>query len=102
MSKIALEIQPLPGYILLEILETEGVKGWQIEDEKQLPQRGRVLAVGDGTYYEYSGKALECPVKIGDVIIHSSFGWERTVYKGAEYRVCPFQKILAIIKEEND
>jgi len=100
MGKIAPEIQPLPGFALLEILENEGVKGWEIEDEKQLPQRGRVLAIGSGTYYEYSGKALECPVKVGDIIIHSSFGWERTIYKGMEYRFCPFQKILGVINEK--
>ena len=85
------------GYLLLEILENEQPVGFSVEDKNQPAQRGKVLSVGDETFDEHGNK-LESPAEIGDVVVHSAYGFENITHKDEEYRLCPFTKVLAVIK----
>lgn len=90
-------IRIVRGYLLLDILENEQPTSFIVEDKSEPAQRGKVLAVGSDTFDE-NGKELKSPAKVGDVVVHSAFGFENIKYKGEDYRLCPFTKVLAIIK----
>lgn len=93
---------PSPGYVLLEILPNEEHESLTTEiKEEATPQRGKVLMVGDDTYYE-TGQEMKCPAKIGQTVIHSGYGWERFRYKGKQFTLCPFSKILSSYDSEDN
>ena len=97
MSKLAQSLKVVRGYVLLEELENEKPSDFLVEDDKEIPQRGRVLVVGDHIWHD-NGDVYTSPAKLGDKVIHSAYGYEKITYEGKEYRVCPFSKILAVIK----
>lgn len=89
-------IAPANGYLVLEILDDESPKGFDVEDSDQIPQRGKVLAVGGDTFYE--GEVFKSPAKVGDIILHSGFGYEDVIVQGEKFRLCPFIKTVGVIK----
>ena len=99
INPLAKSIIPSPGYILLQILDSESPTSFSIVDKDQIPQRGKVIAVGESIFYPNTGNIYTSPVKVGDIVIHSAFGYENIKLEGEPYRICPFDKILAIIKE---
>lgn len=97
MSKLAQSLKVVRGYVLLEELKNESSTSFSVEDDKEIPQRGKVLVVGDYIWHD-NGDKYESPAKVGDKVIHSAYGYEIIAYEGKQYKVCPFSKILAIIK----
>ena len=95
MSKKA-RITPVKGFLVLEVLENESPNSFDVADNDQIPQRGRVLAVGTDTLHE-SGDVFKSPCKVGDTVIHSGFGYEDVYIDGERYRMCPFGKVLGIV-----
>jgi co-chaperonin GroES (HSP10) len=99
MRKNISKIQPSPGYVLLEILENEKPSSFIIADKDATPQRGKVLSIGDFTFHEGVDEEFHAPCKVGDAVIHSGYGYENIRVEGEQYRLCPFSKILAVIKK---
>ncbi len=98
-NSISQKIKPAKGYLLLEILKNEAPsKNWSAPNPDQIPQRGKVLAVGPDTFHE-TGDVFKPPAKKGDVVVHSGFGFEDIRVEMKEFRLCPFSKILAVIEE---
>ena len=91
-------LKPMEGFILLTTTKEANPKGYIFEDTDKTPRIGKVLDVGGNTYHE-NGEVFNCPVKVGDIIIHSGYGYENITYEGEEYRIVPFSKILAVVKE---
>ena len=98
MSKISLKYTPVPGYLLLEPLEDSQPGGWNVEGVEERPQIARVLRAGKSTWYENSDRVFHSPCKVGDVIIHSSVGFENITIEGKEYRMLPFSRVLMVKK----
>jgi len=92
------QLNPAKGYLFLDPIEDDQIEGVPVAGVDEKPQRAKVLAVGAYTYHT-SGEKFEAPAKKGDIVIHSSFGFENIRYKGNEYRICPFDKILAVFKK---
>lgn len=93
-----LQLVPANGYLFLEPLDDEQTEGWEMAGVEETPQRAKVLAVGEATFHA-SGKFIEAPAKKGDIVVHSAFGIESIRHKGDQYRLCPFEKVLAVIKK---
>lgn len=60
-------LQPKHDYLLVEVIEddTGVIKTEDIRDSKQ---KGRVLAVGPGTYNDHNGIFVETTTKVGEVV----------------------------------
>lgn len=88
-----MNLRPLGNKIVVKRIEAEDKIGSIIvpENAKERPQRGTVLAVGNGTTLE-SGQLVPMSVKVGDVIL---FGR----YAGTEIKV--ISEDVLVIREDD-
>lgn len=98
MTKIkSISYSPLPGYVLVRPLKGQDSERYVVVDE-QFPQLAEVLKVGDPVMRDYTDTLVSSPVKVGQTIVHSSFGFEKFRHEGEELRIVPFNKILLVHK----
>ncbi len=97
------KIKPLGDRVLLEPLskgELEGKSklGIIIPDtaEKERPEQGRVVAVGDGRRDE-DGKLIPVGLKKGQRVLFSKYGPNEIKVDGREYLIAKEEDVLAII-----
>lgn len=64
--------------------------------EKDKPEQGEVIAVGEGKYED--GEKVPMRVSKGDKVIFSKFGYDEVTVEGEEYYILREDNILAIIK----
>lgn len=77
--------------------EEQTKSGLVIPDSaKEKPQRGEVMAVGEGRYDE--GKRVPMDVKVGDVVMYKEWGKTSVKIDGIEYFVMGQMDILAIVE----
>ena len=89
-----MNIKPLADRVLIEPAEAEQktASGIIIPDTaKEKPQRGTVLAVGNGT------KDHEMTVKVGDNVLYGKYSGTEIEYYGAKYMIMKESDIYAII-----
>lgn len=65
--------------------------------QKERPERGVVLAVGEGKRNE-NGQLIPLRVKIGDTVMFSKYGFDEVKIDDQELFIVPESSILAIIK----
>lgn len=97
---IAANLQPMPGYVLVEPAEaaTRTDSGIYLPDSHdQKPQQGEVLAVG-ATWVTEQGAKIDSPVKAGDHVVYKKWGGNDVKIADKEYQFLKFEDILAIIK----
>ena len=99
-----LKIKPLGDRVLLEALSPDErakktKSGIIIPDtaEKEKPQEGKVVAVGEGKILE-NGKVISLSVKKGDRVLFSKYGPSEIKVDGKEYLIAKEEDILAIIE----
>lgn len=51
---------------------------------KEKPQRGTIVAVGQGKYSEQSGKLIPLPQKVGDVVLYGKYAGTEVTIDGEE------------------
>jgi chaperonin GroES len=66
--------------------------------DKEKPEQGRVMAVGEGKWDEDGEKRIPVSVKIGDVVLFSKYGFDEVKVSDEEYYIIKEENILAIIK----
>lgn len=91
---MALNIKPLADRVLVEPMEAETKKPSGIfipETAKEKPQKGTVVAVGNGK------KDEPLTVKIGDTILYGKYGGTELNLEGKDYLMMRESDILAII-----
>tara|TARA_B100000282_G_C31670319_1_gene461870 strand:+ start:86 stop:364 length:279 start_codon:yes stop_codon:yes gene_type:complete len=89
-----LKIKPLSDRVLIEPAkaETTTVSGIIIPDTAQeKPQKGTVVAVGNGT------KDHEMSVKIGDHVLYGKYSGTELKFEGTDYLMMRESDLLAII-----
>lgn len=95
------KIIPLGDRILLKISDDKNqsktVSGIYIPDtvDKEKPEQGKVVAVGEGKYID--GKLIPLTVKIGDTVIFSKYGYDEIKVNDEEFLIVKEDNILAII-----
>jgi chaperonin GroES len=95
MSK-KINLQPLGDRILVRAIEAEQVTAAGIvipDTATEKPQRGEVLAVGDGRYED--GKRVELDVAVGDEIIYSKYGGTEVNVEGEDLLILRESDVLA-------
>jgi len=102
-SSTKANIIPLGDRVLIKPdIQEEGVvtaSGIIIPDtvNKEKPEKGTVLAVGDGRIND-DGKVIPMSVKVGDKVIFSKYGPDEITVDDEEYFILSESSILAIIK----
>ena len=92
-----MNLQPLGDRLIVEVLEEEEttVSGIVLPDTaKEKPQRGKVLAVGDGKVSD-DGKRVPIDVSDGDEVLYSKYGGTEITVDGEELLVLRESDVLA-------
>jgi chaperonin GroES len=96
-----MNIKPLFDNLLIEPekeTQEKTASGIFIPDSaKEKPQRGRVLAVGEGKKDE-DGKLISMAVKVGDVVIFKKWGGDEIKVDGKELKLVSESDVLAIVE----
>ena len=96
-SKNGLRLVPLGDRVVLKRAEAESKTAGGIvlpDSAKDKPQRGEIIAVGDG-YLKDNGKKVPLSVKEGDRVIFSSYAGEEINVGDDEYLLLRESDILA-------
>ena len=93
-------IHPSRGYALIQPLESEDKsEGVYLPDSsKETQAKGKILAVGSGSYLTGTDTCLPPEVKVGDIVFHKRFVDNKIKDGDKELLFVPFGDILAIIK----
>jgi len=99
MAKAAPKIRPLGEKVLIERMEAEEVTRGGIvlpDTAKEKPQRGTILALGDGKLLD-DGTRASFQVAKGDKVLFASYGGTEIKVGGEEYLLMDESDILAIL-----
>lgn len=91
---MSLNIKPLSDRVVIEPMaaETTTASGLIIPDTaKEKPQKGTVVAVGNGK------KDYTMTVKIGDTVLYGKYSGTELKYEGKDYLIMKEEEIYAII-----
>jgi chaperonin GroES len=91
---MALQIKPLSDRVLIEPIAAETItaSGIHIPDTiKEKPQKGTVVAVGNGK------KDEPLTVQVGDTVLYGKYAGTDLKYDGKDYLIMREEDILAII-----
>tara|TARA_R110002124_G_scaffold101230_4_gene248691 strand:- start:1770 stop:2045 length:276 start_codon:yes stop_codon:yes gene_type:complete len=91
---MGLNIKPLADRVLVEpaAAETTTASGIIIPDNaKEKPQKGKIVAVGNGT------KDEPLTVKVGDSVLYGKYAGTELKLEGSDYLIMRESDILAII-----
>jgi len=91
---MSLNIKPLADRVLVEPMEaeTKTAAGIIIPDNaKEKPQKGTIVAVGNGK------KDEPLTVKVGDVVLYGKYGGTELKLEGKDYLMMRESDILAIV-----
>ncbi|HXV30662.1 MAG TPA: co-chaperone GroES [Sinorhizobium sp.] len=96
-----MKLRPLHDRILVERLsEGEQKRGGIIipDSAKEKPQRGTVVAVGNGKRLE-DGTVTPLDVKAGDQILFGKYSGSEVTVDGSEYLILREDEVLAVIED---
>jgi chaperonin GroES len=96
-----MHVRPLHDRILVQRLEEgeQQVGGIIIPDTaKEKPQRGKVIAVGNGKTND-EGERVALDVKTGDTILFGKYSGQEIKLDGVEYLIMKEDEVLAAIDD---
>ena len=95
-----MDLKPLGDRLIVEVLEEEEVTASGIvlpDTAKEKPQKGKVLAVGDGKLDD-DGKRIPLDVAEGDEVLYSKYGGTEIKVEGEDLLVLRESDVLAKIQ----
>ncbi len=98
---MAIKLKPLGDRLIVRAIEEEEttVSGIVLPDTaKEKPQKGKVLAVGDGKVNEDTGKRTPLDVKVGDEVLYSKYGGTEIKVEGEDLLVLRESDVLAKVQ----
>ncbi len=98
---MAIKLKPLGDRLIVRAIEEEEttVSGIVLPDTaKEKPQKGKVLAVGDGKVNEDTGKRTPLEVKVGDEVLYSKYGGTEIKVDGEDLLVLRESDVLAKVQ----
>jgi chaperonin GroES len=96
-----MKLKPLGDRLIVRAIEEEEttVSGIVLPDtDKEKPQKGKVLAVGDGKVNEDTGKRTPLDVSEGDEVLYSKYGGTEIKVDGEELLVLRESDVLAKVQ----
>src|ERR1700753_1885037 len=99
---MAIKLKPLGDRLIVRAIEEEEktASGLVLPDTaKEKPQKGKVIAVGDGKINEASGKRSPLDVKEGDEVLYSKYGGTEIKVDGEDLLVLRESDVLAKVQK---
>src|SRR5436309_8595513 len=96
-----MKLKPLGDRLIVRAIEEEETTASGIvlpDTAKEKPQKGKVLAVGDGKVNEDTGKRTPLDVAEGDEVLHSKYGGTEIKVDGEERLVLRESDVLAKVQ----
>jgi chaperonin GroES len=96
-----MKLKPLGDRVLVKPVEEEATTASGIvlpDTAKEKPQKGEVLAVGDGKFDE-DGKRIKLDVSKGDEVLYSKYGGTEITVEGEDLLVLRESDVLAIVEK---
>ena len=93
-------LKPLQDRIVIKVIEdTEQTSGGIFipDSAKEKPQKGEVVAVGQGKLNE-KGEREPMDVKTGDIVLYAKYAGTDIKIDGVEYKILSVKDALAIIE----
>ena len=92
-----MNLKPLEDRVIVKTVETQDVTASGIvlpDTAQEKPQRGKIIAVGEGKMDE-KGKRIPLDVKKGDEVIYSKYGGTEVKVEGEDLLIMKVSDILA-------
>jgi chaperonin GroES len=96
-----MKLKPLGDRVLVQPVEEEEMTASGIvlpDTAKEKPQKGKVLAVGDGKIDD-DGKRIKLDVSKGDEVLYSKYGGTEITVEGEDLLVLRESDVLAIVEK---
>jgi chaperonin GroES len=96
-----MDFRPLHNRVIVQRLEEgeQQIGGIIIPDSaKEKPQRGRVIAAGDGKLND-EGQRIPLDIKAGDVVLFGKYTSQEIKLDGEEYLIMRDDEVLAVIED---
>ncbi len=96
-----MKLKPLGDRLIVKAVEEEATTACGIvlpDTAKEKPQKGKVLAVGDGKFDEDSGKRIPLDVAEGDEVLYSKYGGTEIKVEGEDLLVLRESDVLAKVR----
>ena len=93
-------IKPLGDRIVIKVIEdTEQTSGGIFipDSAKEKPQKGEVVAVGEGKTND-KGEKEPMGVNVGDIVLYAKYAGTEIKMDGVEYKILSIKDALAIIE----
>ncbi len=93
-----MKLKPLGDRLIVKAVEEEETTASGIvlpDTAKEKPQKGKVLAVGDGKWDEEGEKRIPLDVAEGDEVLYSKYGGTEIKVEGEELLVLRESDVLA-------
>lgn len=95
-----MNLKPIGDRLIVKQAEAETTTKSGIilaDTAKEKPQRGEVLAVGDGRLRE-DGTPIPMGISVGDTVIYSKYGGTEVKVEGEEYMILRADDVYAIVQ----
>ena len=95
-----MKLRPLGDRLVVTIQEEQETTPTGLmlpETAKETPQRGEVIAVGNGRRNQ-KGKRIPMDVQVGDVILYAKYGGSELKVEGMKLLILQESDVLAIIE----
>ena len=96
-----MKLKPLQDRLIVQAVEEEETtaSGLVLPDTaKEKPQKGEVLAVGDGNWDEDGEKRIPLDVSAGDIVLYSKYGGTEVKVDGEDLLVLRESDVLAKVE----
>jgi chaperonin GroES len=97
-----MKLKPLGDRLIVRAIDEEETtaSGLVLPDTaKEKPQKGEVLAVGDGRYDEDGEKRIPLDVSTGDTVLYSKYGGTEIKVDGEDLLVLRESDVLAKVEK---
>ncbi len=95
-----MKLRPLGDRLVVTIQEEQETTPTGLmlpETAKETPQRGEVIAVGNGRRNQ-KGKRIPMDVKVGDVVLYAKYGGSELKVEGMKLLILQESDVLAVIE----
>jgi len=96
-----MKLKPLGDRLIVKAIEEEATTASGIvlpDTAKEKPQKGEVLAVGDGNWDEDGEKRIPLDVSAGDIVLYSKYGGTEVKVDGEDLLVLRESDVLARVE----
>ena len=94
-----MNLKPLGDRVIIKQDEAEETTASGLiltSNSKEKPQRGEVIAVGEGKYID--GKLVAVSVKPGDKVVYGKYGGQEITVDGEDYMILRADDIYAVVE----